>query len=660
MIVGNPLFPLPTSYYGVSRLNDQLDTLQQQLASGDKASTLADLGSIRYTDLTVRARLGRMTGYDTNIGTVNMRIDMMNQVLTAVGTVNSNTNTASVPSSYGTDYVNFATAPTTASASLTQVLTALNTDLNGHYLFGGSSVDKAPVASVDAIMNGSDGKAGFLTVADQRLQADQGVNEMGRLSYVTSPTVSSASAGTMTLTDGSAPAATLQAVTSTSAAVTISGQPATTSPAAPGTFSVAFSGPPADGDQITVQTRQPDGTTGSVTLTATTGPTAGPGQFLIGADATESAANFQSALQTSLGPANTVGLADDVSPFGMKLMTVTSSNSAAIGTSLTAGSSGPPATPGQMSVSFNYDATATPPVAPKAGDTVSVQVQLPDGTTDTMTLTAVSATDATINGVATVRPGEFLLGTDGASTAANFQSALTNTIQNESQSTLVAASNFAASSDFFTSAADSNTGPRRIDLSSSAGGSYATAMGYESAADAANDTVQWYTGGNAAEADARATVTTKVDDTISVNYGAQANEFGFTQLIRSLAVQSISNYSTDTTVASGANESGLDRSKAQYDAVAARVNTNLSTLQNGKQGSIAAMGVDLGLTQTTLKNVSDRHSGYSAQLQTVLSDAEDADPNEVASQLLDLQTRLSASYSAISMLSQLQLSYYLK
>jgi len=89
VIVTNQMYPLPASYSGIKQLQNQLTNLQAQLASGDKAQTLADMGSVRYSDLTVRARLSRLTGYDANIGTVNLRLGMMNQVLSSATTIDA-------------------------------------------------------------------------------------------------------------------------------------------------------------------------------------------------------------------------------------------------------------------------------------------------------------------------------------------------------------------------------------------------------------------------------------------------------------------------------------------------------------------------------------------------------------------------------------------
>src|ERR1700759_2412111 len=123
MIVNNnAMYPLPSSYSGITKLQTQLDTLQQQLASGLNASSLADMGTTRFTDLTVRSQLSRLSAYDTNINTVNLRLNMMNQVLTSLSTVNSDARATSTPGAYGTNNINLTTAPSTASIELDQVL----------------------------------------------------------------------------------------------------------------------------------------------------------------------------------------------------------------------------------------------------------------------------------------------------------------------------------------------------------------------------------------------------------------------------------------------------------------------------------------------------------------------------------------------------------
>src|SRR3569623_59919 len=181
------MYPLPASWSGVSKLQDQLNTLQQQLASGKKASTLDEMGTSRFTDLSVRSQITKLGAYDTNINTVNLRLNMMNTVLTSLGTINSSARSSSTPGAYGTNNITLTTAPSTAQTQLDQVLSSLNTDLNGHYLFGGGTTQSPPMATSDAAMNGSGSLAGFKTVAAQRLQADHGADGLGRLTQTPTP-----------------------------------------------------------------------------------------------------------------------------------------------------------------------------------------------------------------------------------------------------------------------------------------------------------------------------------------------------------------------------------------------------------------------------------------------------------------------------------------
>jgi hypothetical protein len=69
----------------------------------------------------------------------------------------------------------------------------------------------------------------------------------------------------------------------------------------PSTYTVNFASNPVAGDALTFNFNLPDGTTSSVTLTATTASPPGDGQFTIGATAADTAANFQSSLKTQVG-----------------------------------------------------------------------------------------------------------------------------------------------------------------------------------------------------------------------------------------------------------------------------------------------------------------------------------------------------------------------
>ncbi|HTJ58646.1 MAG TPA: hypothetical protein VL418_13885 [Devosiaceae bacterium] len=637
--ISNSMFPLPASWSGVSDLENEINTLQAQLSSGMNASDLAGMGSTRYQDLTVTSQLSKISAYDTNINTVNLRLQTQNSVVEDVSTITGQVRDAA-PDGYGTDNTNMASAPGVASQQLDQVLSSLNTDINGHYLFGGSATESAPVATTDAIMNGSGGLDGFTTVADQQLQADQG--GMNDWLQVQTP----AASDTTTVSEDNVPYGTklVSATTSDSSAITLT-QPSGT---APQSLSVQFASNPTANDTVDVNLTLADGSPSTVTMTAVTGTPQNPGEYQIGATPQATAANFNAALNSSLqaqasspdygrvqvqAPASdTTALTEDGVPFGLKLASVSTSNSSAISVTQPTPSAAPSYTPpATLSVQF----TGTP----SDGDTVNIGVTLPDGTSDTMTMTAVTGTPQ--------NPGEFQIGATPQETAANFNAALTSSVQTETTSgNFTVASNYAAANNFFN---ESGQSVQRAAVG--VDGTYATSTGYQSAAQTAGDTVQWYQGDNSSNA--LSTVSTKVDDTTNVNYGVEANQYGFANIIKTLAVQSIQTYPTDTAA-------DTDASQAKYDAVSVRTTTNLSTTNETNANSLTSIGVNLGLAQTTLQNLTTQHTAYSAQLQDIVGTDETADPNLVASQLLQVQTQLQASFSATSMISQLQLVNYLK
>ena len=68
-----------------------------------------------------------------------------------------------------------------AASYLDQILSLLNTQVGGNYLFSGSAVNQPSVASTNEILNGNGAQAGLTQVIAQRLQADEGADGLGRL-----------------------------------------------------------------------------------------------------------------------------------------------------------------------------------------------------------------------------------------------------------------------------------------------------------------------------------------------------------------------------------------------------------------------------------------------------------------------------------------------
>jgi hypothetical protein len=133
---------------------------------------------------------------------------------------------------------------------------------------------------------------------------------------------------------------------------------------------------------------------------------------------------------------------------------------------------------------------------------------------------------------------------------------------------------------------------------------------------------------------------------VKVQYGIQANEQAIRSQLQTLAV--FSAVTTSTTNPNGA---------AQVSALSQRV-TQALTPQTGKQ-SIQDIQTDLATAQATMSDATARQKQAQGMLQSIVDQTETVSPDQVATQLLALQTALQASYQTTSMLSQMSLVKYL-
>ena len=179
------MFPLKTSFNLISSMKERYDRLQQQLATGQRAQTLAEMGSSRFFDISMRARLSRLDSYQQTMTTVGLRLDVLDTAMSRLDEIEAAQRTAAVPGGQGSGNINLATVPSTSRARLDEVLDILNSEAGGRYLFAGGKTDQKPVASSGDIMNGVAGRAGYLTVAGERALADKGADGMGRLEITT-------------------------------------------------------------------------------------------------------------------------------------------------------------------------------------------------------------------------------------------------------------------------------------------------------------------------------------------------------------------------------------------------------------------------------------------------------------------------------------------
>lgn len=320
-------------------------------------------------------------------------------------------------------------------------------------------------------------------------------------------------------------------------------------------------------------------------------------------------------LTIGAGGPNTVQIDEQATTFGFKLASITTTVTGVTTT-------GPTGSPASMSIDFSA-------AAPNPGETVTMRLNLPDGTSENLTLTATTGSPPGAN--------EFTIGATAGQTATNFQTALTTSIENLGASALTAASAVATSSEFFN--ADASNPPQRV-----AGSPPFFAAAGMVAGTTAN-TVIWYTGETGSDP-ARSTATARIDQSLSVSYGARANEDAIRTLVQNVATLAAVTISpTDPNAVALSGE--LDN----------RIAVNIGNTSNQ---TIADIETDLASAQTSLQAAKGRHQQANATLSDFLQQIDGVSNEDVGAKLLTLQTRMQASLQVTSMLYQTSLVNYIK
>ncbi|MBS0248514.1 MAG: flagellar biosynthesis protein FlgL [Proteobacteria bacterium] len=306
---------------------------------------------------------------------------------------------------------------------------------------------------------------------------------------------------------------------------------------------------------------------------------------------------------------------DAVSPFGFKLASVSSTLTNATVT-------GPTGSPAAVSV----DMTAG---NPNPGDSLTLRLNLPDGTNTSITLTAT--TDSPPG------PNQFTIGATSDVTTSNLQTALTTALGTAAKTSLTAASAVQASNEFFN--ADANNPPLRVN-----GPPFDTATSLTNGTSA--NTVIWYTG-DAGTDPARSTATAQIDTSMTVNYGMRASEQGLRSIVQSAATLA-------AVTISSSDPNGV--------ALSQELNSRVSAQLSGPPGTQTLQDIqtDLAGAQISIKAATSRHQQQNSTLQEYLTQIEGVSNEEVGAQILTLQTRLQASMQVTARMYQTSLVNYLQ
>jgi flagellin-like hook-associated protein FlgL len=320
---------------------------------------------------------------------------------------------------------------------------------------------------------------------------------------------------------------------------------------------------------------------------------------------------------------NTVSVTEDAGVFGWKLAGVASSGT---GTGPTL--SQPTGSPQTTTIDFTSAAL-------NSGDTVTVNLTGPDGTSEAVPLTATTTNPPPA--------GSFTIGTTPAATAANFNAALQTSLNTVGGTDLVAASAEAAGANFFNTY--QGQAPQRVNATSG-GGSLATATSLVAGTTGpTGNTVAWYTGDQSAT-NPRLDATAQVNTQISINYGVRANEPGFAYQVQQLAIASAFNAS-----------SGTATTKAAYESLTSKIQANF--LSPPSKDTISGIQTDLADAYSTANNAKTNLTTQAGTYQTMVSNVENTNTDTAVTSLAALQTQMQASYEASNILLHMSLATYI-
>lgn len=578
---------------------DLLSDLQNQLATGKKVRTYGDLGIARNQILSLRSEIAQVGAYQKVGDQASVRMDVMVQSLERMRELASSTRSDATLVGFELQASGQTVYQKEVAGRFDEVVSLLNAEAGGRFLFSGRDTDSEPVSASEAILEGVGGQAGFRQVAEERREADLGADGLGRL-VLGGPEAAMTGAAVGDPAD-------LGGAGSAEFTIDIGGNVQTFDISDGGiddlasleaAIDAAFGADVAsieNGDQLRLTAQN---TNDSIEITDVDAGAAALAGLTDGAVA---------------NPGAGVTIAEDFdgSPFGFKLAEV---NSQLTGATVTGPGGGPPP---ELDIQF----TGT---LPEDGDTIRIGFELPDGTTQDLTMTARTQ--------GPVGDNEFLVGADETETASSFNAALETSLQTEAERSLSAASLFAAANDFFDYDADNP--PQRVD-----GPPFDSATALVDATDA--DTVFWYQGEDS-DTPARESALAKVDDAVTTAYGARANEDATSAVMKNFAALAIETFDEDDPDA-----------QKRYAEITERAAHGLSF--KGNSQSIDDVVTEIAVAKSTVGRAGERHKANESLLQGFVDDEESADVYEVASSILQLQNRLQASLQVTAAINRLSL-----
>lgn len=142
-----------------TQLRDRITVLGEQISTGRKGKTYAEVGTDTPKAINLRSEIGRRETYQTTINQTLSKIGVSQDVLDRIGAIAQKVtaNTARLLGAAKPEEIQIQAAQ--AEAAMVEVATLLNEQLNGEYLFGGSDSHNPPIPNPQTIATSGMGAA---------------------------------------------------------------------------------------------------------------------------------------------------------------------------------------------------------------------------------------------------------------------------------------------------------------------------------------------------------------------------------------------------------------------------------------------------------------------------------------------------------------------
>jgi flagellar hook-associated protein 3 FlgL len=267
--------------------------LQRQLASGQRSETYGGLGNERVSSLTFRNQTGIADGYSSVIDLTSIRLKVMDQSTNELRTLVETARSVMLQTRGTGGYPEMTAAVKQVQAQFEQMVSSLNSQNDGLYLYSGRTRDVKPVADANTLMWGDGTNAGLRQVIDERRQADLGTTGLGRMT-------TALAGSTVTLSEDAVGNPFGIKLVPGSAGGGMSNVTVTGPAGAPLAVDFAFTGQPLTGERLSITVRLPDGKTTNLGFAVDTAGAADDTVFALGATPALTAANLQSAITSRL------------------------------------------------------------------------------------------------------------------------------------------------------------------------------------------------------------------------------------------------------------------------------------------------------------------------------------------------------------------------